>query len=37
MGFKQYNDSFKKWLLDMMFTIICNTEGEVFIGNPQID
>jgi type I restriction enzyme, R subunit len=36
--FKQYNDneSFKKWLSDMVFTVTYNTEGEVFKGNPEI-
>ncbi|MFG6497290.1 type I restriction endonuclease subunit R [Fictibacillus sp. UD] len=37
--FKQYNDndSFKKWLSDMVFSITYNTEGEVFTGNPELE
>ncbi|WP_368993558.1 type I restriction endonuclease subunit R [Caldifermentibacillus hisashii] len=36
--FKQYNDneSFKKWLSDMVFTVTYNTEGEVFKGSLDI-
>lgn len=37
--FKQYNDndSFKKWLSDMVFNVTYNTDGEVFTGNPEIE
>ncbi|UGB29949.1 type I restriction endonuclease subunit R [Metabacillus sp. B2-18] len=37
--FKQYNDndSFKKWLTDMVFNVTYNTDGEVFTGNPEIE
>ncbi len=33
--FKQFNDnqSFKKWLADMVFNVTYNTEGKVFEGN----
>lgn len=36
--YKQFNDndSFNKWLSDMVFTLTYNTEGEVFEGNPKI-
>lgn len=37
--FKQYNDneSFKKWLSDMVFNITYNTDGEIHTGNPEIE
>ncbi|WP_338473340.1 type I restriction endonuclease (plasmid) [Niallia sp. XMNu-256] len=37
--FKQYNDndSFKKWLSDMVFSVTYNTDGEIFTGNPEIE
>ncbi|MBU8908972.1 type I restriction endonuclease subunit R [Desertibacillus haloalkaliphilus] len=37
--FKQYNDndSFKKWLSDMVFTVTYNPEGEPFNDSPRID
>lgn len=37
--FKQYNDneSFKKWLSDMVFNITYNTDGEIYTGNPEIE
>lgn len=37
--FKQYNDneSFKKWLSDMVFNVTYNTDGEIFTGNPDIE
>ncbi|MFX3673283.1 MAG: type I restriction endonuclease subunit R [Paenisporosarcina sp.] len=36
--FKQYNDneSFRKWLSDMVFTVTYNTEGQVYTGNPEV-
>lgn len=36
--FKQYNDndSFKKWLSDMVFTLTYNTDGDVYSGSPKI-
>jgi type I restriction enzyme, R subunit len=36
--FKQYNDndSFKKWLSDMVFNVTYNTDGEIFTGNPEL-
>lgn len=36
--FKQFNDnqSFKKWLSDMVFGVTYNASGEVFSGQPQI-
>lgn len=36
--FKQFNDnqSFKKWLSDMVFGVTYNTKGEVFSGEPQV-
>jgi type I restriction enzyme R subunit len=37
--FKQYNDndSFKKWLSDMVFNVTYNTDGEIYTGDPEID
>lgn len=37
--FKQYNDndSFQKWLSDLVFDVTYNTNGEVFSGQPQIE
>ncbi|MGI1806117.1 type I restriction endonuclease subunit R [Exiguobacterium sp. TDN 0502] len=36
--FKQYNDndSFKKWLSDMVFTLTYNMDGNVYSGKPHI-
>ncbi|WP_046059337.1 hypothetical protein [Clostridium sp. IBUN22A] len=36
--FKQFNDndSFKKWLSDMVFNLTYNTNGNVYSGQPRI-
>ena len=36
--FKQFNDnqSFKKWLADMVFNLTYNTKGEIYDGEMKI-